>query len=399
MSASPRDEHVAPPARPHLLCVDDEPAVLEGLELRLRKQFELTLCTSGEEALQTLQVRGPFAIVMSDMRMPGMDGATLLGRIRTLSPDTVRLLLTGFADMDAAAAAVNEGQVFRFLVKPCGPETLQRALDAALEQHRLLTLERDLLERTLRGAVQALCEVLSMSDPEGFGRATRIRDLAGAIALRGGVQPLWPLEVAAMLAPMGEVAVPPDVLRRARRRESLNAEERAMVARIPATTDRLLATIPRLEEVREILQLALRDTGGEIAPSGTEALQHLLRSARALRLATDFDDLESDGTDAGVAVAELRQHKGRYEEAMLAALADIKGCASGGPVVRHVSLLQLRAGMVLGEDLMTTGGQRLMARGAQISETLIERLRNLRAGVLREPIRVLLPLEQGARAA
>jgi len=390
----------AAPDRPNLMCVDDEPAVLEGLELRLRKQFELTLCSSGEEAVAKLQVRGPFAIVLSDMRMPGMDGATLLARVREVSPNSVRMLLTGFADMDAAASAVNDGQVFRFLIKPCKPEVLQRALDDALKQHQLMTLERDLLERTLRGAVKALCDVLALTDPEGFGRANRIRDLAVAIAQRVAIQPLWPLEVAAMLAPMGEISVPPEVLRRSREHSSLAPDERTMIARIPRVTDDLLSSIPRLEDVREILYLSARTSGGELPPSGTDTLQYVLRSARALRLARDFDDLESDGTQVGVAVAELTERSGFYEPSLLAALAGLKGGAVRGSVVRHLSALELAPGMVLADDLMTNASQRLMARGAEISETLIHRLRNLRPGVLKEPIRVLVPPpgETGASA-
>lgn len=386
--------------RPQMLCVDDEPAVLEGLELRLHKQFALTLCTSGDEALGQMQVKGPFAIVLSDMRMPGMDGAALLAKVRECSPDTVRMLLTGFADMDAAAAAVNDGQVFRFLIKPCKPEVLLRAVADALHQHQLQRVERDLLERTLRGAVKVLCDVLSLSDPEGFGRAARIRDLAVALAGQAGIQPLWPLEVAALLAPMGEVSVPPEVLRKARQHVSLMGDEQAMVARVPQVTDQLLASIPRLDDVREILRLADRSSGGELMPSGTETLQSVLRSARALRLARDFDDLESEGTRAGVAVAELQRRSGHYEEPLLQALSQLKGAAARGAVVRHLSAQQLIAGMVLADDLMTTGGQRLMARGATITDTLVERLRNLRPGVLREPIRILqrqdMPAEHAA---
>ncbi len=90
---------------------------------------------------------------MSDMRMPGMDGATVLTRARAVQPDTVRVLLTGQADMEDAVAAVNDGNIFRFLIKPCPRPVLVRALTDAVDQHRMITAERVLLERTLRGSV------------------------------------------------------------------------------------------------------------------------------------------------------------------------------------------------------------------------------------------------------
>src|ERR1700712_1968104 len=103
--------------RPRILLVDDEPALLEGLERHLRKPFEVHTSTSAAQALELIALKGPFAVVVSDMRMPHVNGAVFLARVREIAPDTVRLLLTGHADTESAIAAVNEGQIFRFLTK------------------------------------------------------------------------------------------------------------------------------------------------------------------------------------------------------------------------------------------------------------------------------------------
>jgi DNA-binding NtrC family response regulator len=113
--------------RTKILCVDDEPRVLEGLALHLGRIFEMVTATSGREGLEVLAGQGPFTVVLSDMRMPGMDGAAFLSKVRQAAPDTTRMLLTGDTDLQAAIAAVNEGQIFRFLTKPCAPYNLRLA--------------------------------------------------------------------------------------------------------------------------------------------------------------------------------------------------------------------------------------------------------------------------------
>src|SRR5690349_20120797 len=168
-------------AKPALLCVDDEPLVLEGLTLHLRRAFTVTTATSGAAGLEILKDKGPFAVVMSDMRMPGMNGAEFLSKVREQWPDTVRVLLTGQSDLQSAVAAVNDGQIFRFLTKPCPPELLLGALGAASRQHDLLIGERVLLEQTLHGSIKMLTDVLSLANPVAFGRANRAKRLMGLL--------------------------------------------------------------------------------------------------------------------------------------------------------------------------------------------------------------------------
>jgi len=387
---------VAPAERARVLCVDDEMAVLEGLALSLRRRYQLVFARNAEQALQAVATQGPFAVVLSDMRMPGMDGAALLARVRELDPTAVRLLLTGNADVQAAAAAVNDGQVFRFLTKPCSSERLQRAMEDAVAQHHRLCAERERLERTLRGAVQALSDVLALTDPEAYGRAGRIRQLALGLAAGIGLAPVWPVELAAMLLPIGRVSLPPDLIRHSRYGDPLSEEDLAMLARVPEVTDRLLSTIPGLESVRDILREAVRGGGGA-APGDSPERTLMLRSARALRLAMDWEELEARGLSTPVALAELAGHRGAYEPALLAALEVIKGSNAQRDIeVRGLPLRLLQVDMILAEDLLTVGGQLLAPRGYRVTTGFVERARNFKPGLLREPILVILP--QAAKA-
>ena len=130
-----------------ILLVDDEPAVLDGLR-RLQHGMKIETAVGGERGLEMLQSNGPFAVVVSDMCMPLMNGVQFLAKVKALAPSTVRMMLTGYADLDTAIAAVNEGSIFRFLTKPCRKETFEKAINDALAQYRSATAERNLLEKT-----------------------------------------------------------------------------------------------------------------------------------------------------------------------------------------------------------------------------------------------------------
>src|SRR5580692_5347707 len=128
---------------PSILCVDDEPRVVDGLAVQLRRDYQVLTAHSGQGALRMLKEQGAApTVIVSDMRMPGMDGAALLKQVRHLYPEITRILLTGETARDAAVAAVNEGQIFRFLTKPCSSDLLRSAIDAGVMQHRLVTAER-----------------------------------------------------------------------------------------------------------------------------------------------------------------------------------------------------------------------------------------------------------------
>src|ERR1700688_3599315 len=230
---------------PLILCVDDEPAVLEGLKLTLRKFFDVETATSCEEGLAVLKQKGGAAVVISDMRMPGMDGAAFLTKVRTLWPDSTRLLLTGEPSRDAAIAAGHEGQIFRFLPKPCAPAKLIAAVEAAVRQHQLVTGEKMLLQQTVLGSIGALIDILGIVNPIAFGRGSRIKRLALDLAAAAGLAPSWELEAAALLSQLGYVSLPIELVEKAVNGEALNADEAQLLGDAPKLTQSLLARIPR----------------------------------------------------------------------------------------------------------------------------------------------------------
>ena len=191
-----------------ILCVDDDPNILASFERQFRKRFTIETATGAEKGLEVIAQKGPFAVVVSDLHMPGMDGIEFLNRVRSQWPQTIRIMLTGQADLSTAIAAVNQGNIFRFLVKPCTTTILGLVIEAALEQHRLQMAERQLTEQTLLGCVNVLVDILGIVQPDAFSRAVRLRryvqHLAGAI---GGAT-TWEFEAAAMLSQIGWITLP-----------------------------------------------------------------------------------------------------------------------------------------------------------------------------------------------
>lgn len=130
-----------------ILFVDDEAPALDGYRRILRQEFPVATALSGEEGLVTIRTTGPFAVVISDMRMPGMNGSEFLAQVRSKSPDSVRMLLTGHADLDSAIDAVNRGNIYRFLTKPCEKESLVEAILSGMAKYSAVVAEKELVRK------------------------------------------------------------------------------------------------------------------------------------------------------------------------------------------------------------------------------------------------------------
>jgi response regulator RpfG family c-di-GMP phosphodiesterase len=370
-----------------VLCVDDESRVLEGLTLHLRRDFEIHTALSGEEGMQKLKELGGTAVVVSDMRMPGMDGATFLKRVMRTYPDTTRILLTGETGREAAVSAVNEGQIFRFLTKPCPPDHLKAAIEAGVIQFRIVTAERLLMQETLVGCIQALIDVLAITNPVAFGRASRIKRLAIGFADSLSSFGSWQLEAAAMLSQIGYLSLPVETVEKLYYGERLTPEEEVLAAGVSDVAQKLLGHIPRLEPVLQILTATqFSDEQLKKLGDGTIGL-----GTRILLLALEYDALQMQGHSTDIAVQTLRTRAARFGEELIEKFAQFVGAASGGDEVKEIPLRLVRPGMTMLTDVRTHLGTLLIPRGFEISETFLERLRSLGAGILSEKVRVLIP--------
>lgn len=379
-----------------VLFVDDDSNLLAALNRRLRKVFDLELAVGPEPGLMILEQSGPFAVVVADMRMPGMDGVEFLRHVKEMSPDTVRIMLTGNADMQTAIDAVNKGNIFRFLTKPCPYETMTLAVNAGLEQYRLVTSERELLEKTLMGSIKVLADMLSLSSPLAFSRATRIRGYVRHIRQELKLPQGWQYEIAGLLSEIGCVTLPPDLLERVYAQAPLSEGEKAMFNAHPQVGSQLLANIPRLNSIAQMI--AAQQKPFNVFPpveQMTEDAQMIALGAQILKVVLDFDQLVTSGVPQREALAVLRAHSGTYNNDVVKAL-DAMRFEKVEEVKKTVRVRDLSIGMVAHENIEAVNGLLLVPKGQEITYPVLERLRNFskRIGVV-EPFRIVIRRDIG----
>ncbi|MFT3867357.1 MAG: response regulator [Nibricoccus sp.] len=388
-----------------ILFVDDDPNVLAAMQRNLRKRFSFDIAGGGNEALEIVRTRGPYAVIVADFSMPVMNGVELLEAVHAGWPDTVRIMLTGNADQRTAAEAVNRSNVFRFLSKPCSPEALTAALDTALKQHELVTTEKALLNQTLKGSLQVLTDILATLDPEAFGQAQLRRRLARDLAGKLGHGSTWDVEVAALLAEVGIVTLPTGVREKVRTHQALTPSEKQLVDRIPEFSSRLLAAIPRLEGVAQMVLYQYKNFDGSGFPVDNIGRAEIPLGARILRVVHEVVRMHNKGLSLSDVSGALKAGPERYDPAV------VREVAACGPMLqnprkgsgsnqRNVSLNDLIPGHVLSSDVTTIEGAVVLSAGTSLNATQIQRLRNFASlHPVVEPIPVDLPLtaQQGGR--
>jgi CheY-like chemotaxis protein len=354
-----------------ILCVDDEESILRGFQLNLRKDFELHLASNGVEGLEVFDREGGFALVLSDMRMPQMNGATMLSEIKKRDPEVVTVLLTGHTDFESAMSAVNEGSIFRMLSKPCPPETLIRILNDGLAQHDLITSKRILLDQTLRGAVDALAQSLSTAKPLFFGRAQRVRRIANELAEMMKIPDAWRVDIASTFSQLAYISIPESVSEDVYHKRELSPEVKKVVKQLPDDTQNLIKKIPGLEDIGEILgKLAIQHRFEEKDEFG------LRKAASVLRVALDFDYYEEQGHDRSLIVQTLKSRKDDYDPEITECLAQLLVVAEQQFRLEEIPIRKLDIGMRLAQELRLEDGFLVASCGADVDRQLLKVVRN-----------------------
>jgi len=291
--------------------------------------------------------------------------------------------------------AVNEGHIFRFLTKPCPPEVLAKSLTAGVQQYRLIVAEKELLEKTLSGSVQVLIEILSLVNPTAFSRATRVRRLVGQIATELKAENGWQVELASMLSQVGCVTIPEETLSKVYRGLTLSAEESRMIQGHPRVGRDLIARIPRLESVAEIIGYQDKHYDGSGPPRDGKTGSDIPLGARILKLAFDFDKLVIQGMNEGEAVDEIQRRAGSYDPQAIEALRTLVRKTTNNEV-KSVKVEDLSLNAVLAEDVVSTKGLLLVAKGQEVTAHLKERLTNFTCqGVINHLVKILVPVKLG----
>ena len=375
-----------------ILFVDDEPAVLDGYKRILKREFDISTAAGGEQALAAIRENGPYSVVISDMRMPSMSGAQFLARVRQTAPDTIRMLLTGHADLNAAMEAVNEGNIFRFLTKPCEKEVLGKAITTGLVQYRLVIAEKELLENTLMGSIKVLTDVLAAASPEAFGRSKRIARYVRHLVSKFGLGSPWRFEAAAMLSQLGCVTLDPEVVQAEYVGKSLSPEDHARFLTHPQVAKDLLVNIPRLEPVAWMISQQLTTNPIAKVPETQAFSGDVAPGARMLKLAIAFDSYRMNGKSEGQAIASLRERHTEFEKELVDALTNMK--SEGATMeVRKIAVSKLVTGMILHQEIRNRAGMLVVANGQEVTHALLIKLESFaQAGKIDKEIMALVPV-------
>ncbi len=427
-AAGTEAQAAAQPPTPTLLFVDDEPNILSSLRRLFHgKGYRLLLANGGAEGLASLE-REPVDLVISDMRMPGMDGAQFLEQVRLRWPAVVRILLTGYADIGSTIAAINRGEIYRYIAKPWDDNDIVLIVRDAVarkrleeENARLLTLtqqqneslrelnsglEAKVAERTaaLREAmakleqangnlrrnflntVHAFSGLIEMREGSLGGHSRRVADHARTLARRMGMDESGVQEVmlAGLLHDIGKIGLPDDVLKKPF--NALTADERALLVRHPVTGELALMAVESLKGAAALIRHHHERFDGTGFPDGLKGLAIPL-GARILAVVNDYDALQL-GTlvnrplSAGEARTFLLDNSGkRYDpqvvQEFVTVLTQVRGHAAVEFAQRPAAL---RPGMVLARDLIHRDGYLLLARGFVLDARMIDQLARLEAG-------------------
>lgn len=377
-----------------ILFVDDEPHVLSAIRRGLRNDFKLVTAEGSKEALALFEQGKKFSVIVSDCRMPEMDGIQLLERIAVISPNTIRILLTGNTDQETAVRAVNDGDVFRFLNKPCNSEQLKLVLGQALRQFELVTAEKELLEKTLRGSIQVLADLLGIVKPESFGRSNRLRRKAREVADHIGGIKRWELDAAALLSQLGCVSVAESTLNKLLDGEVLDRQERADYISHPLLGADLIGRIPRMGRVAEIILYQNKTFDGRGFPIDDRKGDRIPLEARVLNVVLAYDELKSQDISDAAIMEELRREAGRFDPAVIDALEKSVDLASSGIVTRMMPS-EMRLGLVIEQDVKNAEGVMLLCSGQEVTPAIMEHLLKFqKSGAITKRILVSEPQQE-----
>ena len=399
-----------------VLCVDDEPNILSAIRRAFRGTgYRVLVADGGPQALQLLADEAVHLLI-SDMRMPVMDGAQLLEQVRERWPAITRMLLTGYADVGSTVAAINRGEIFRYITKPWNESELLLAAREALERQALLFekarleravarhndeltrlnagLEQQVAERTTQlsnanarisknylSSIKAFSNLVELRGGSIAGHSRRVADLSRRIGVQMKLAPaeVQEIVVAALLHDIGQVGLSDALL--ACPVVRMTAEDKAQYFKHPALGEQALMALDDMQRVAQIVGAHHERHDGMGFPDGLSG-DAIPVGARILALADTYDDLQCGHlarAELSVADARMLIERGRdtqFESAVVDAFLEVTltRAAERAPSFVELPIEKLTPGMVLARDLRSSEGVVLLAADHVLSADLIRRI-------------------------
>ncbi len=414
---------------PHILFVDDEMPVLKSLKRFAKaKDWKSTMVLNAEEGLEKLAER-PYDIVVSDMRMPGMDGAEFLCKVKEQWPETIRIILTGYSDISALEHAVNDAGIFNYVTKPWDDFMLAEVVDRAhryrvneqervrlekltkiqnktlreltgdlekkvnertIEIEQALTLLQDLHERSTSkflDSIRVLSQVLEWKEGQANRRGDFVSRFSERLAVAANCEKseLENIRLAASLHQLGILALPDSV--REKPFFHLSDDDLALHRQVPIWGEMILSGTSGLEDVAKIVRHQSEWVNGKGYPDGLEG-DAIPKASKILHVVNDFIDAyhglldeHISGLDGAISYIKSWSAK-RYDlELVNQFIPLVEGFDDDGNSTVSVTLEELHDGMTLEKDILASNGMLLLSKGVCLTDKNIETLRVYRTSL------------------
>jgi response regulator RpfG family c-di-GMP phosphodiesterase len=408
-----------------VLLVDDEENILKSLQrLLMDEELDIETAMSGEAGLEKLRSLKNVGLIVSDQRMPGMNGAEFLGRSQEYAPLALRILLTGYSDINATIDAINKGGAYRYLSKPWNDDELVQTIRDAVRQYALIAENKrlneiitkqneelqewnqNLKERVLQqttairkkseevqaalehvredyqGMITALSSLVEMRGEEVRHHARKVAELSVNAAKELGIvgEELETIRVAALLHDIGEIGISERIL--AQPAEAMNMDDFAVYSLHPVRSQMALVNISGLRKAGTLIRHHHERFDGKGFPDKL-AGEEIPLGSRILALADQVDRIArvTAGDVAETVTARLNLDVGtKYDPALMRVFKKIIKYAyfsmSSGDIAKDIELElrpeDVRAGMTLSRSVVSGSGMLLLYRGIELDETMVK---------------------------
>lgn len=352
-----------------VLFVDDDINILKAMKRNFHEQFSIATASTIDEALNLLNDH-QFPIVISDMKMPEMNGADLLIYVKQKSPDTIRVLLTGESGLPEAIKAINESDIYKFLTKPCPPEALRKTIESAITLYHAKYIERNILDKTVKSFVYILLEIINQISPEIFKKSLYIAKIIKSSKTKFNVKDRWSTEIASLLMFVGTIHL------KIYNFSSIYGTQ--TLVDIINKSAQLTGKVQKFENVQKILTLLARHYQTGIP------IKALDSDDKILKFVIDYCVLIKD--------SQFQKKISRmYSDEILHSIPTLFGIEKKPQTEVSLRADELKSGMIAAEKIVTGSGSVIMEKGEELTETHVSTLQIFTSkSILQEPFKMLV---------
>jgi response regulator RpfG family c-di-GMP phosphodiesterase len=354
-----------------ILLVDDDPNILKSYGRTLRGKFKFDTAESGIEALEKIKNNKNYAVVVSDMQMPNMNGIELLKKIKQTSPNIVRIMLTGNSDQKTAIDAINVGDIFRFINKPCSAEILIKSINSSLQQYDLIAAKNILLNQTLRGVINVLNEVLSLVSPDVMEKNNKILTYMNKLKKTLKLKDNWSFEPMIQLSQLGCIIFPESTLKNIESGKLISGEEKQLFDQHPCLSSDLIRKIPKLENIAQNILYQDKCFNGEGVPHDNIKGEEIPYGARMLKVVLDYIHFETREGSSLSALLKMQGQKQFYDPKILLAFKLALDVTEPDKKLM-IDISQLKKGMIINENIITHSKQLVARSGQKVTDSLLQ---------------------------